>query len=233
MHSFLSNTIGGGTFWFTSALVVAEFIILLMLLTRCKNTWTYFIGGLLVAVFGWFLIHIDFHLFGLGRDPWAYRRGMLAVAFMIAGGVYWYYEEQITSWIKWYVLVVMFMVYMLIFGLFYNAVPVLISTMDITMFGYLASLLGCVLLIVLCKKIKEVRFLTFVGQYSLCFYFLSGALPMMVSMLARRFLPADNLMVLMLVFAICLSVASFVTYVLNRYLPFVFDLRKIKIKQLS
>lgn len=85
-------------------------------------------------------------------------------------------------------------------------------------------------LIELCKKFKTVSFLTFVGQYSLCFYFLSGALPMIVSMVAKHFFPTDNIIVLMLVFALCLLVSTFVTYLLNRYLPFVFDFRKIKTK---
>lgn len=94
--------------------------------------------------------------------------------------------------------------------------------------GYIASLLGCVVLIEFCKRLKAVRFLTFVGLYSLCFYFLSGALPMVVSMLTNHFLPTDNIWTLMIVFAICLFISTSVTYVLNRYLPFVFDFRKIK-----
>lgn len=228
MHTFLSNTIGGGTYWFTSALVIAEIVILLLLLTRSKNISYYFISGLLIAAFGWYLVQIDFHLFGFGRDPWAYRRGLLAIAFMMAGGVYWYYEELLTKWMKWYVLTCLLVVYVLIFSLIPNDVPVLISTMDITWKGYLASLLGCVVLIEFCKKLNTVRFLTFVGQYSLCFYFLSGALPMVVSMLANHYLPTDNILVLMFVFAICLFISTTVTYVLNRYLPFVFDFRKFR-----
>ena len=227
MHTFLSNTIGGGTYWFTSALVIAEIVILLLLLTRCKNVWFYFIGGLLIAAFGWYLIRIDFHLFGFGRDPWAYRRGLLAVAFIMTGGVYWRYEEQIAKLMKWHVLVCLLVTYVLIFSLFSEKVPVLISTMDITWEGYLASLLGCVILIEICKKLKTVRFLTFVGQYSLCFYFLSGALPMLVSMGTKHFLPTDNVLVLLLVLALCLLISTSVTYVLNRYLPFIFDLRTI------
>lgn len=230
IHSFLSNTIGGGTYWFTSALVVAEFVILLLLLTRSKNICYYFIVGLLIAAFGWYLIQIDFHLFGFGRDPWAYRRGLLAVAFMMAGGVYWRCEDLLAKWMKWYVLTCLLAVYVLIFSLVPNDVPVLISMMDITCEGYMASLLGCVVLIEFCKRLKTVRYLTFVGQYSLCFYFLSGALPMLVSMVAKHFVSTDNVLSLMLVFALCLLISSIVTYVLNRYLPFVFDLRMIKKK---
>lgn len=37
----LYKTIGGGTYWFTSALVVAEIILLMLFCTRKKNMWLY------------------------------------------------------------------------------------------------------------------------------------------------------------------------------------------------
>ena len=227
VHTLLSNTIGGGTYWFTSALIVAEIVILLLLLTRSKKIYYYFIIGLLITALGLYLIQIDFHLFGFGRDPWAYRRGLLAVTFMMAGGVYWRYEEVFAKWMKWYVFTCLLATYVLIFSLIPNDVPVLVSTMDITWIGYLASLLGCVVLIEFCKKLKTIRFLTFVGQYSLCFYFFSGALPMLVTMVVKHFLPTENVLVMMLVFALCLFISTFVAYVLNKYLSFMFDLRII------
>lgn len=230
LHSFFSNTIGGGTYWFTSALVVAELIVLLILITRWKSLLTYFIMGLVTAALGWYLIQIDFHLFGFGRDPWAYRRGLLAVAFMMAGGVYWRYEEQLAKRMNLSILSILLCVYIIIFGLYPKEFPVLISTMDITFAGYLASLLGCIVLVEICKKMKEIKVLTFIGQYSLCFYFLSGALPMIVTMIAKRFLPVGSFGVLLVIFLSCLMLAAFVTYVLNKYLPFLFDLRKMNLE---
>ena len=231
MHTFLSNTIGGGTYWFTSALVVAEISVLFMLLSRNRSMLTYSVGGILIAALGWYLIHIDFHIFGFGRDPWAYRRGFLAVAFLVAGGLYWRYEEVISHTINNVVLFAMLLAYLFLFGCYSKHFPVLISTMDITWIGYIAALLGCVLLIELCKRMHEIKALAFVGQFSLCYYFLSGALPMIVSMVAKRILPADNFCGLICIFLVCVTIATLVTYILNRYLPWLFDLKKIRIKK--
>ena len=227
MHTLLSNTIGGGTYWFTSALVVAEIVVLLLLLTRNRNVWFYALSCLVVASIGWYLIQIDFHLFGFGRDPWAYRRGLLAVAFMAAGGLFWKYETFFDSHRK--ILLPLFaLLYALVFSFGNSWIKVLISTMDINALGFVASLIGCILLVYVCKLLNPSKFLTFVGQYSLCFYFLSGALPMIVTLIFRRVIPGENLLGLSCVFVFCVAIAYLITYLLNRYIPFVFDLRKLK-----
>lgn len=227
MHTLLSNTIGGGTYWFTSALVVAEIVILLLLLTRNRSVWFYSLLCLVVASVGWYLIQIEYHLFGFGRDPWAYRRGLLAVAFMASGGLFWKYEAFFDSHKK--ILLPLFVViFALVFSLGNNQFKVLISTMDINALGFVASLIGCILLVYVCKLLKSSKFLTFIGQYSLCFYFLSGALPMIVTLIFRRVIPGENLIGLSCVFILCVLTAYLITYLLNRYIPFVFDLRKLK-----
>lgn len=226
LHTLLSNTIGGGTYWFTSALVVAELVALLLLISRKTHIWFYVVTGLSVAILGYYLVQIDFHLFGFGRDPWAYRRGFMALGFLVMGGAYWRYEGILSKVLNTYVVITLLAAYALIFSDKSHTARVLISTMDINWMGYLASLLGCVLLIQLCKLLKPIPFLTFVGQNSLCFYFLSGALPMLVSMVAKRFVCADYMWGLFLVFILSIGVAYVVTLLLNRYLPFVFDLRK-------
>ena len=230
LHTLLSNTIGGGTFWFTSALVVAEFVLLFLLFSRRSNIWFYVTTGLIVALIGYYLGRIDFHLFGLGRDPWAYRRGFMSVGFLVMGGLYWHYEQILSKVLNIYMVLALLLVYVIIFSDRTHTAKVLISTMDINWMGYLASLLGCMLLIQLCKLLKPISFLTFVGQNSLCFYFHSGALPMLVSMAVKRFVGSDHMLGLFWVFILSISVAYVVTLLLNRYLPFVFDLRKIRRK---
>ena len=227
LHTFLSNTIGGGTYWFTSSLVVAELVILVLLFFRKANIWFYVVLGIFVTLLGFYLVRIDFHLFGFGRDPWAYRRGFMAIGFLVMGGLYWNYEERLAKLSK-YVIIPLLVAYAFIFSDRSHTAKVLISTMEINWIGYLASILGCVLLIELCKLLKPVSVLTFIGQNSLCFYFLSGALPMLVSMLMKRYMGPDHLYGLLIVFVLCLSVAYAVTYLLNRYFPFLFDLRCMK-----
>jgi len=227
-HTLMSNTIGGGTYWFTSSLVVAELVLLLLLFSRKSNIYFYVAIGLIVASIGYYLVQIDFHLFGFGRDLWAYRRGLMALGFLVIGGLYWRYEGFLAKVLNGYGIFVLLISYAFIFSDGNHTAKVLISTMDINWMGYLASLLGCMLLIQLCKLLNPISFLTFVGQNSLCFYFLSGALPMIVSMVVKRFVGADHLWGLFLVFILCLAVANAVSFFLNRYLPFVFDLRKFR-----
>ena len=223
-HTFLSNTIGGGTYWFTGALTVAELVALLLLFSRKASIWFYVISGLAVAILGYYLVYIDYHLLRFGRDPWAYRRGLLAMGFLVIGGLYWRYEGSLTKVLNKFVVVLLLIVYVLIFSDRSHTAKVLISTMDINWIGYLSSLLGCVLFVELCKMLKPISILTFIGQYSLCFYFLSGALPMLVSMLVKRFLDTNHIYGLLIVFVFCLSVA----YVITRFFPFLFDLRCLK-----
>lgn len=204
IHSLLSNTIGGGTYWFTSALIVAETIIILLLITRKKSIWYYVIMGLLVAYGGLYLVHIDYHLFGFGRDPWAYRRGLLAVAFLVAGGVYWRYESIIHKWLKNYILILLFVIYCVSFFFFSKYIRVLISTMDINVIGYFTSLLGCVILVESCKRLRYIKALNFIGSYSLCYYFLSGALPMLSSLFVKRLLPTNNVVIFITIFFVCI-----------------------------
>ena len=227
LSSFLFETIGGGTYWFTSALVVAEILILIVLLTRRKSIWFYLIVGFVMAFIGNLLNQMDFHLFGMNGNPWSYLNGLLAVAFLMAGGLYWKYEVFIESCLKWYLLIPLIGLYIYIFTAIPDKCTVLVSMMDVNIYGYLASLLGCVILVEVCKKMKQVSILSFIGKNSICFYFLSGALPMIVSKIAHTFLPDASFIILILIMAVCLCGAGIFTVCLNRYMPFMLDLRKL------
>jgi len=229
-HTLLSNTIGGGTYWFTSALVVSELVLLLLLFSRKSNIWFYVVTVLIAAIIGYWLVQIDFHIFGLGRDPWAYRRGLIALGYLVIGGLYWRYESVISKMLNIYFVIALLIVYVFIFVDKSHNARASISLMSINWLGYLASLLGCVVLIQLCKLLKPLSFLTFIGQNSLCFYFLSGGLPMVLSMVEKRFMGVDNWCGCLLVILLSIGLAYVITLLLSRYFPFVFDLRRLKRK---
>ena len=195
--------------------MVSELVLLLF--SRKKNIWFYVATGLIAALIGYWLIQIDFHLFGFGRDPWAYRRGLIALGYLVVGGLYWRYESVLSKVLNIFVVIALFVVYVFIFGFPCHTARASISTMNINWMGYFVSLLGCVVLIQLCKSLKPIPFLTFVGQNSLCFYFLSGGLPMVVSMVVKRF------MVLML------GGACYLYFFMHRYIL----CRNISIESLS
>ena len=101
----LFKTVGGGTYWFISAVVVAELLTLIFLLTREKNIWFYVLLSFVVCGIGLFLSYRDIALFP--HNYWAYKKGMIAMGMMALGGLYWKYEEQIDRVLKWYVLLIM------------------------------------------------------------------------------------------------------------------------------
>lgn len=54
---FFVETIGGCTYWFTSALVVAELLFLLFLMTRNRNIWFHTTLASGLSILGWYLIY--------------------------------------------------------------------------------------------------------------------------------------------------------------------------------
>lgn len=55
----LYKTIGGGTYWFTSALVVAELILLLLFWTRKRNVWFYATLCVAFGLAGLVIVNLD------------------------------------------------------------------------------------------------------------------------------------------------------------------------------
>ena len=72
--NLISDVFLGKCFWFTSAMAVAQFIILVSVFSlRIKNEWNMFLITLLYAYVGFFISKDD-----IGIPPWFYKSGMLA-----------------------------------------------------------------------------------------------------------------------------------------------------------
>lgn len=87
----LYKTIGGGTYWFTSALVVAELILLMLFCTRKRNIWFYAVACLVIGITGLTIVHFDILKSGI----WAWREGLIALVFLAMGGLYWKLENKL------------------------------------------------------------------------------------------------------------------------------------------
>lgn len=225
MSNLIFKTVGGQTYWFTSALVVAELLILLMLLTRKKSIWFYATISILIGVCGVRMAQNGFTL--LQKNWWAYRQGLIAVMFLAFGGLYWRYEKPLERVLKWWACLLLLGVMTAIILLCDNADP-LISTLTIQPLGVLTSLIACVLLVQLCKLLPEVKPLTFIGQNSIGFYFMSGALPITFGLIAHKVVGGSHAWLMLLVWLACLVVAYLAVMIINRWLPWLWDLRKIK-----
>ena len=220
----LYKTIGGGTYWFTSALAVAELILLALLFTRKRNGWFYAAWCFAFSVAGQIIVHLGI----LKNGIWAWRQGLISLSFIAMGGLYWKYEKQIDKLMKWWFVLPLSLVYVAMVVLLKGYNNPLISTLNIQPLGFVTSAVACLLLVWLCKALPEIRPLTFIGQNTIGFYFMSGALPITFSLIAHRLLPENKVVVLLSMWLACLISAYIAVLVINRWLPWLWDLRRIR-----
>ena len=226
----LQKTIGGGTYWFTSALAVAELVLLTLFCTRKRNIWFYTAVCLALGAAGYVSARYNFP----GDGIWAWRQGLLALVFLALGGVYKFSIEDLDvkvggrwkrGWRMAAVVLIVAVYVAMVLGLKGHNNP-LISTLGIQPLGFVTSAIGCLLLVWLCKRLPEWKPLTFIGQNSLGFYFLSGALPITLSKVAHLALPGTHGWLLPILWLACLALAYVAVLVINRWLPWVWDLRR-------
>ena len=229
---FFIETIGGCTYWFTSALVIAELIFLLLLLTRKQNVWFYAIIAFVFSAFGKYLFATDFSfLEGFSSFPWNYKHGLLCMCYLAFGALYWKYETAIRRVIvnKWLLtpLVIVYIVGSFVFKP-YLSEGYMTSLGFLHPVGAIWSVIATILLIEVCRKIPRIPFLTFIGQNSIGFYFMSGALPIVLSLVAKRIVPGSHWLIILPVFICCVTVSYLAMIVLKRWTPWLFDLRLMK-----
>lgn len=217
----LYKTIGGGTYWFTSALVVAELILLALFCTRKRTVWFYVVNSLILGVLELLIVHLGI----LESDIWAWRQGLMALIFLAMGGLYWRFEKYIDRLMHWWCVVSLVVIYVSMVICLKDLTDPLISTLSIQPLGFITSAMACLLLVLLCKKLPEMQLLTFIGQNSLGFYFLSGALPIIFGMIANKFLISGSALMMLVIWIVCIMVAYVTVLIINRWLPWLWDLR--------
>lgn len=225
LTEMLYKTIGGGTYWFTSALVVAQLLFFLLLLSRKRNVWYYVIIGIGIGSLATCLIINDIWIGG--RNYWAYKQGLISMMFLALGGIYWRYEKEINKVLSWYVMVPLLAVYTYIVGWHYDMTGCVISTLHLNTLGIVMSVLICFMLPRILRDLKPIEAITYIGKHSICFYFMSGALPIVIGMVAKRIMGV-NALGYMIDVAISISLAYMGTYVINRWLPWLLDFRVFK-----
>lgn len=227
ISTFLCKTIGGCTYWFTAALVVAELLIVGMLLTRTRNVWFYFATCCVFFMLGQIMVANEWTIFKQDPSlPWQYQNGLYALLFLAFGGLYWRYEDAINKWMNRYTLLGMIVVYVVCLVFQPAYFRVLVSTLDLNAPGILISLLSTMILIELCKKLPTISLLNYIGQNTICFYFMSGALPIIVGMVVSKAIGLSVFGYIM-VFIVSLTFALIGTYIINRWFPWLLDMRVV------
>lgn len=229
------ETLGGCTYWFTSALVVAELLFLLLLFTRRRSIWFYAIPAFLLSALGAWLSKSGFYFIeGHGSFPWQYKHGLICMAYLAMGGIYKMkvenLESRVSSRVKNIGLLLLTAIYIAGSIIFKDTLydGYMTSLGYITPVGALWSLLASILLIELCKRLPKIGALTFIGQNSLGFYFLSGALPITFSIIAKKLLVSGSTFMMLAIWVVCMIIAYVAVQIINRWLPWLWDLRVLK-----
>ena len=218
---FFKQTIGGETMWFVSALVVAQLLIFVLIFFRKFSLMLWGGYGMIC-----FVLAIALHNSGYENFPWYYQSGMSAVFFMWFGSFLYKVENFSIFKMKFLWICVLFF-YLLIA---YN-VPFLmdLSYLRTDVIGILLCLISSLVLIFFCKRIKPNRFVEKIGRSTIGLYFLSGAVPEVVSILAKQFLEFNNI-VFLIVVMVSFALSVFLNEIMLKYVGFVFDLRKFSFK---
>ena len=229
----LVETVGGCTYWFTSALMVAELLFLVLLLTRKRNIWFYAVFGFVFSAFGRYLSSIDFSFVnGYGSLPWLYKHGLMCMCYIALGGLYWKYEAMIHKLMKPWLAVVLTVLYIsgsIVFRS-YLSVGYMTSMEQIHITGVLWSLLASILLVEGCMKLPRIELLTFIGQNSIGFYFMAGALPVTFSILAHKYILSTHVWMVLIIYISCILVAYPLMKIMTIWMPWLFDLRLMRNK---
>ena len=226
---FIFDTLGGGTYWFISALLLCQLFTLTLLMTRQRSLWFYVaILILLTAAGAMALPH-----YSNMPDYYAFQQAPLCMGFIALGALYWRYEGLFNRLLGWPTLLVA-LSYVVFFILLRHEAKVLISMKMFNLNGFVGSGLGCLLLVSFCKQLPQFVYLTFVGRNSLVFYLLSGAVPVVTNVLFKRIFPIPGVVDMTVYIMLSLALATTITYVIQRWLPFLTDLRQIQtVKHLS
>lgn len=223
----LYKTFGGGTYWFTSALAIAELVLLIVFSTRVPKIWFYVIICFVFAIIARMCIDIN-----IGYEVWAWNRGLMSLAFLSLGGLYWKYEKYIDSLLKWWIIVPLIVLLIIIVNGFLGNSDPIISIRTIQPLGFVSGTISCLLVVWLCKRLPDIYLLSFVGKNSLGYYFMSGALPIVCGIAFRKVLDIKVNWIFLICFLISLMFAGVIVLFINRYMPWLWDMRKIKRKNL-
>jgi fucose 4-O-acetylase-like acetyltransferase len=101
---------------------------------------------------------------------------------------------------------------------------------DVQPLGFIWSMIGIITLIEICKRMPRSGFLTFIGRNSILFYFLSGAIPTVVSIVMQRISELTSVSML-LIYVISVFLAFFLARFIVSFFPFLKDVRNIGIKK--
>jgi len=223
---FVDKTLGGGTYWFISALVVIQIIALfLVTIIRKDVLYPHLLVAIVLFVISKMIIASGYVLYGRDASfPWAYREAFLAFVFFVFGGIYWRYETYIDNYMSIPIFGGLLFTYIYLVKTL-GAHITLISTLSINGYGVIISFVGIIILLYLCKLLRNNLILDAIGKNTLGFYYFSGAFPIVLNVLARKIGINGLCTRFLIVFVFSFGFAGSIVWLMNRHFSFVFDCR--------
>jgi fucose 4-O-acetylase-like acetyltransferase len=231
LKDFVLDTILGRASWFTWALFIAEMVILSVLFFRRKSVWTFLLVSVMMVILVSVIDFYNISFMGDREMPFNYRRGLLASAYLSLGGVYMQYEAFIdrlfAKRVGMFVMLSFAVLYLLVVSLA-QRLSELHSLLSLYKLNYLLGAISIIVLIYFCKRLKGSQISDYIGRNSIGFFFFCGAFPNIFAVIANHLGASYRLLFMPFIITI---ISYFVVYwlvlFLNKYMPYLFDLRII------
>lgn len=226
---FAEIVIGGDAAWFTIALAGAELIVALILLFRIRRKWAY----LLIAGFLWvaseYIRSQGVVVRGPEYFPWYYKSAMEAVLFMVFGGLYSQVECQTEKLSGTVVFPLIISVSYIVVALLHIVNPrTALDWQGLNLYGLALSLLGIIAMIGISKQFNSVGIINWIGRHTIGLYFFSAIILKGVCPAVKHYIAEQNYWLTIACALISFAIGIGVVYVLNRWFPFIFDLRLLR-----
>ena len=96
---------------------------------------------------------------------------------------------------------------------------------DVNGLGFALSVIGILLMVALCKHIPSSGLIRYMGRHTLPLYFLSGGVPNVLAIISVKMGIVTNLITYLVLCVLSIIIALIGTIVIERYIPFLLDLR--------
>lgn len=232
LPGFLFDILGGTAYWFTSALAVAQ-LLLLFLWRRCGSRPLAFLSAsILLFILGQWLCRL--YPVNTPDDmapqfPWFYRTALSYVAVLSLGVLFRVYEYRLVPPLR-RVLPFAFLLYA--GAALWSDFPFVLQYLGreglCSPAGGVLLVCGTAVAVALARVLPATAVATYIGRHALMFYFLSGVCPAAVSAVMKRIAPQSGYALTLVVALASLLLSAAVAFVVSRHLPFLLDLRRWK-----
>lgn len=216
---FVNDVLLGGSSWFTTALSVAEIAMLLLLATRQRRVWYYILGAVIFMS-----IAVGLHTLGM-PNLYYFQSGLSATILIVLGGAYYNYERQLDRILKWYVILPIALIYVLLIIMYKDYAHWSVYGIDFSIIGFVCTIISIWVVVSLAKiTTRTNQLIQFLGNNTLPFYLLCGAIPKAVCMCISK-INYGPFYTVSISFIFSLLLAYLAVKLITKYIPYLLDFR--------